>query len=184
MPIEVSAMYCCPANRSRTASTPSMPGFFVTKSHPLERASSNSTFGRIVASFSARPNDAFGRRASTVRSGSDMLSHPSDTATEPSQPLWILAVSASATFLRPCSPFTTVVVMGEPPASIPDRFNAAAFFADRHMVDGRAGRPALYHEDRVVTYGVIFETVNRVGNALLDLGVQMEDRVLLILLHG
>src|SRR5206468_4942293 len=44
-------------------------------------ASSYSTFGRIGASFSARPNDAFGRRASTVRSGSDMLSHPSDTAT-------------------------------------------------------------------------------------------------------
>src|SRR5207247_11299588 len=103
---------------------------------------------------------------------------------EPTPPLWILTVSASAIFLRPCPPFPTVVFMGEPPASIPDRFNAAAFFVDRHMVEGRAGRPALYHEDRVVTYGEIFETVNRVGNALLDLGVQMEDRVLLILLDG
>src|SRR6058998_1141305 len=83
MPIDGSAMYCCPANRSRTASTPSMPGFFVTKSHPLERASSYSTFGRIGASFSAPPNDASGRRTSTVRSGSDMLWLPSDTATEP-----------------------------------------------------------------------------------------------------
>src|SRR5216117_1384840 len=184
MPIDGSAMYCCPANRSRTASTPSMPGFFVTQSQPLERASAYSTFGRIGASFSARPNDASGRRTSTVRSGSDVLWLPSDTATEPSQPLWILTVSASTIFLRPCRPFTTVVVMGEPPASIPDRFNAAAFFVDRHMVEGRAGRPALYHEDRVVTYGEIFESVNRVGNALLDLGVQMEDRVLLILLDG
>src|SRR3989441_5646685 len=74
--------------------------------------------------------------------------------------------------------------MGEPPASIPDRFNAAAFFVDRHMVEGRAGRRALYHEDRVVTYGEIFESVNRVGHALLDLGVPMEARVLLILLDG
>src|SRR3989442_12478864 len=74
--------------------------------------------------------------------------------------------------------------MGEPPASIPDRFNAAAFFVDRHIVEGHAGRPALYHEDRVVNYGAIFESVNRVGNALLDLGVQMEDRVLLILLDS
>src|SRR3989449_11414787 len=72
--------------------------------------------------------------------------------------------------------------MGEPLTSIPDRFNAAAFFVDRQIVEGRAGRLALYHEDRVVTYGEIFESVNRVGNALLDLGVQMEDRVLLILL--
>src|SRR3989454_11708678 len=74
--------------------------------------------------------------------------------------------------------------MGEPLTSIPDRFNAAAFFVDRQIVEGRAGRLALYHEDRVVTYGEIFESVNRVGNALLDLGVQMEDRVLLILLDG
>ncbi|TLZ58889.1 MAG: benzoate-CoA ligase family protein, partial [Methanobacteriota archaeon] len=74
--------------------------------------------------------------------------------------------------------------MGEPPASIPDRFNAAAFFVDRHVVEGRAARPAFYQEARVVTYGEIFESVNRVGNALLDLGVQMGDRVLLILLDG
>src|SRR5712691_9768262 len=74
--------------------------------------------------------------------------------------------------------------MGEPPTSIPDRFNAAAFFVDRQIVEGRAGRPAFYHEDRVVTYGEIFESVNRVGNALLDLGVQMEDRVLLMLLDA
>ena len=74
--------------------------------------------------------------------------------------------------------------MGEPPALIPDRFNAAAFFVDRQVVEGRAGRPAFHQENRVVTYGEIFESVNRVGNALLDLGVQMEDRVLLILLDG
>src|SRR2546425_8733454 len=74
--------------------------------------------------------------------------------------------------------------MGELRASIPDRFNAAAFFVDRQVVEGRAGRPAFHEENRVVTYGEIFESVNRVGNALLDLGVQMEDRVLLILLDG
>src|SRR2546428_11609707 len=74
--------------------------------------------------------------------------------------------------------------MGEPPALIPDRFNAAAFFVDRQVVEGRAGRPAFHLENRVVTYGEIFESVHRVGNALLDLGVQMEDRVLLILLDG
>src|SRR2546428_13468904 len=74
--------------------------------------------------------------------------------------------------------------MGEPPALIPDRFNAAAFFVDRQGLESRAGRPAFHQENRVVTYGEIFESVNRVGHALLDLGVQMEDRVLLILLDG
>src|SRR2546425_5994247 len=96
----------------------------------------------------------------------------------------LLTPSASATFLRPPSPFATGEVMGQPPASIPDRFNAAAFFVDRQVVEGRAGRPAFHQENRVVTYGEIFESVNRVGNALLDLGVQMEDRVLLTLLDG
>src|SRR3989441_6212694 len=96
----------------------------------------------------------------------------------------LLTPSASATFLRPRSPFATGEVMGEPRASIPDRFNAAAFFVDRQVVEGRAGRPAFQQENRVVTYREIFESVNRVGNALLDLGVQMEDRVLLILLDG
>src|SRR5256712_3006281 len=49
----------------------------------------------------------------------------------------------------------------------------------------KAARAGAFHqENRVVTYGEIFESVNRVGNALLDLGVQMEDRVLLILLDG
>src|SRR5436309_10204693 len=153
MPIDGSAMYCCPANRSSTASTPSMPGFFVTKSRTLERASAYSTFGRIGASFSARPNDASGRRTSTVRSGSDMLRLPSDTATEPSQPLWILPVSASPTFCGPSPPFPPFGVMGEPPAPIPDGFNQAAFFFDGTMVEGRAGRPPFHHEDRVVTLG-------------------------------
>src|SRR2546425_605287 len=89
----------------------------------------------------------------------------------------LLTPSASATFLRPRSPFATGEVMGEPRASIPDRFNAAAFFVDRQVVEGRAGRSAFHQENRVVTYGEIFESVNRVGNALLDLGVQMEESI-------
>src|SRR2546425_7990606 len=105
-------------------------------------------------------------------------------AIDASKPRGLLTPSASATFLRPRSPFATGEVMGEPRASIPDRFNAAAFFVDRQVVEGRAGRSAFHQENRVVTYGEIFESVNRVGNALLDLGVQMEDRVLLILLDG
>ena len=55
---------------------------------------------------------------------------------------------------------------------------------DRHVQEGRACRPAFLHVGKAVTYGQIHEMVNRVGNALLDLGVEMEDRVLLILLDG
>src|SRR3989454_3479593 len=103
---------------------------------------------------------------------------------EASKPRGFLTASASATFLRPRPQSAAGGTWGEPPASIPDRFNAAAFFVDRQVVEGRAGRPAFHQENRVVTYGEIFESVNRVGNALLDLGVQMGDRALLILLDG
>src|SRR6059058_4034274 len=184
MPIDGSAMYCCPANRSRTASTPSMPGFFVTKSIHWNGPLRIQRLAELAPPFRprrmTRPVDARAPCGVGPTCSGFRRIRPLNLG----RPLWILPVSASAIFLRPCSPFTAVAVMGEPPASIPDRFNAAAFFVDRHMVEGRAGRPALYHEDRVVTYGQIFKTVNRVGNALLDLGVQMEDRVLLILLDG
>src|SRR3989442_3795133 len=103
---------------------------------------------------------------------------------EASKPRGLFPPSAPAPFWRPRPPSAPGEVRGQPPASIPDRFNAAAFFVDRQVVEGRAGRPAFHQENRVVTYGEIFESVNRVGNALLDLGVQMEDRVLLTLLDG
>lgn len=70
------------------------------------------------------------------------------------------------------------------PISIPDRFNAAAFFVDRHVREGRADRAAFRSEGHVFSYGEIHEHVNRVGNALRDLGIDMEDRVLMILLDG
>jgi benzoate-CoA ligase family protein len=64
---------------------------------------------------------------------------------------------------------------------LPDVFNAAVEFVDRHITEGRAERIALRHEGRTLTYGQVAEMVNRVGNALRDLGVEMENRVLLLL---
>ncbi len=69
-----------------------------------------------------------------------------------------------------------------PLIEIPDRFNAASFFVDRHVAEGRGDKAAFFHEDRTVTYAGLQELVNRVGNALLGLGVEMEHRVLLLLL--
>ncbi len=72
--------------------------------------------------------------------------------------------------------------MVDPLVSIPERFNAATLFVDRHLGMGRAERVAFRQDDRTVTYGALHEAVNRVGNALLANGVEMEDRVLLLLL--
>src|SRR3989304_1279418 len=72
--------------------------------------------------------------------------------------------------------------MTTPLVHIPDRFNPASFFVDRNIAEGRRDKSACVHEDRTVTYRQLQEMVNRVGNALLDLGVEAEQRVLLILM--
>ncbi len=73
--------------------------------------------------------------------------------------------------------------MGDP-VLIPERFNAAAFFVDRHIEQRRGDRPAVRFEGRSLTYADIHQNVNRVGNALLDCGVENGDRVLMVLLDG
>ncbi|MFQ5986471.1 MAG: benzoate-CoA ligase family protein [Thermoplasmata archaeon] len=67
---------------------------------------------------------------------------------------------------------------------IPDRLNVAEFFVDRNVSEGRGERVAFLCEDRTVTYAQLQESVNRVGNALLNLGVETEQRVLLLQLDG
>jgi benzoate-CoA ligase len=64
---------------------------------------------------------------------------------------------------------------------LPESFNAAAFFVDRHLAEGGAGRVAFRFRGRRVSYADLAERVNRVGSALVDLGVEIENRVLLAL---
>jgi benzoate-CoA ligase family protein len=63
-------------------------------------------------------------------------------------------------------------------------FNAAAYFIDRHLEEGRAATIAIECEDRRVSYGSLFEHVNRTGSALRALGVRPEERILLLMLDG
>jgi len=67
---------------------------------------------------------------------------------------------------------------------IPAEFNAARFFVDRHVEEGRGGTTAFFYEDTSITYQGLQEMVNRAGNALLDLGVRREQRVLCLLLDS
>jgi benzoate-CoA ligase family protein len=66
--------------------------------------------------------------------------------------------------------------------SLPDDFNAAEYFIDRHMHAGRAGKVAIECGESQTSYGQLFASVNQAGNALKQLGVRMEERVLLLLL--
>lgn len=65
---------------------------------------------------------------------------------------------------------------------LPDQFNAATYFVDRNVEEGRGDKVAIYYQDRTYTYKEVQDLVNRTGNALRGLDVRMENRVLLMLL--
>src|SRR5204863_222059 len=52
------------------------------------------------------------------------------------------------------------------------------------VTEGRGGAPAFHYENRVLTYGDVFDLANRTGNALRALGVGLEDRVLMLCLDA
>jgi benzoate-CoA ligase family protein len=65
---------------------------------------------------------------------------------------------------------------------IPDLFNAATHFVDRHVHDGGGDRVAIECGDERVTYALLHQRVNRVGNALRDrFDVRPEERVLMLM---
>ncbi len=66
--------------------------------------------------------------------------------------------------------------------TLPETFNAATYFVDRHLAEGRGSKVAIECGDERVTYAQVAERVNRFANALAGLGVQPEQRVALILL--
>jgi len=64
---------------------------------------------------------------------------------------------------------------------LPDIYNAASTFVDENMVQGRARKVAIYYQDEKITYQQVYERVNQTGNALKSLGLEVEQRVLLVL---
>src|SRR5690349_23524800 len=65
--------------------------------------------------------------------------------------------------------------------SFPERFNMAEYFLYHNLEEGRERKVCLYYEDREWTYGEVARLSNRTGNALRELGVNLEDRVLMVL---
>ncbi len=65
--------------------------------------------------------------------------------------------------------------------NLPRRFNAAAYFVDRNVEEGRGEQTAILFEDQVYTYQRFSENVNRTANVLAEMGGGMENRVMLLL---
>ena len=68
--------------------------------------------------------------------------------------------------------------------TLPDTFNAATYFVDRHVEEGRGQQIAIECGDERVRYDQLLERTNRVGNALRSLGLRQEERVVLLLLDA
>ena len=63
---------------------------------------------------------------------------------------------------------------------LPDRFNVAAPFIDRHIGEARGAKAAIRTAHETVTYAELAERVNRACNALLALGLKPGDRLLMV----
>lgn len=65
--------------------------------------------------------------------------------------------------------------------TFPERFNMSDYFLDHNIREGRGDRIAVYYKDDTYTYAKVQEMANRAGNALRELGVEVENRVLMVL---
>src|ERR687894_1480001 len=63
----------------------------------------------------------------------------------------------------------------------PERFNMADYFLYHNVEEGREGKTCLYYRDEAYTYADAVRLSNRAGGALREMGVEVEDRVLLVL---
>jgi benzoate-CoA ligase family protein len=66
-------------------------------------------------------------------------------------------------------------------AAFPERFNIATYFLDRNVEEGRGEKVAVRWVDKSFVYSDVQKMANRAGNALRELGIEMEDRVLIVL---
>lgn len=61
-------------------------------------------------------------------------------------------------------------------------FNAADYFLDRNIRQGQGQKVAIYTEKRNYTYNDIQEMANKTGNAFHDLGLRIDDRIMMLML--
>ncbi len=74
------------------------------------------------------------------------------------------------------------MIQGEPiEFSIPQSLNLGSYFLDSNLRSGRAEKTALHCEDRTWSFRDLWLLTNRMGNVLRTLGVEPENRVLLVL---
>lgn len=65
--------------------------------------------------------------------------------------------------------------------SFPERFNMADYFLYHNVEEGREDKICLYYDDQKYSYQQTVRAANQAGNALREAGLDIEDRVLIVL---
>ena len=65
---------------------------------------------------------------------------------------------------------------------MPEFFNAADYFLDRNIRQGRGHEVAIYTEHRNYTYSEVEKMVNKTANGMREIGVRVEDKVMILML--
>jgi benzoate-CoA ligase family protein len=65
--------------------------------------------------------------------------------------------------------------------SLPQEFNMASYILDDNIAAGRGDQIAIYYKNETYTFNDICTLTDKVGNVLRELGVERENRVLVIL---
>src|SRR5262249_27401292 len=65
--------------------------------------------------------------------------------------------------------------------NFPEQFNLATYYLDARIEEGFGDKIAVYCRNKQYSYGDVQRMANQVGNALQRLGIEMEDRVLIVL---
>jgi 4-hydroxybenzoate-CoA ligase/benzoate-CoA ligase len=83
------------------------------------------------------------------------------------------------------SNYSTYDLSQDPPVvTVPRRYNVAVDFVDQRVDEGFADKVAFIDDTSQLTYGELQSGVNRFGNALHGLGLQAEQRVLMLQLDS
>jgi benzoate-CoA ligase family protein len=65
--------------------------------------------------------------------------------------------------------------------SLPENLNLGSYFLDVNLDLGRGDKTAIYHRDKTYSFRDLWVLTNKLGNVLRQLGVEAENRVLLVL---
>lgn len=76
----------------------------------------------------------------------------------------------------------TMTMLSVPTVNVPDIFNAATYCVDANLERGFGSRTAIIYEGQEFSYSQVAAMVNRAGNGFRELSLDIEQRVLLLLL--